>query len=338
VVIVNTQAVGDWMVLVPSLYELSKSVERVDFVANDLAASFLETLPFLRRCRLDAPVQLHYSGLVDFQDTYFGMERAKLSHRISADWRVGVARGGYRPWRFDEHVRKEIIHLTEHASRLLRTCSNPASLNADMAARFKWPSLSDGVELLEKRGWAKDGSLRIGIHAPNKNRLKRWLPERFAELIQSLNQKYAEKSKTGKVRFFVTGLEGERDQTAPILAALPSALRAHVTDLTGELSPAGLIELVRSLDLLVTVDTSLFHIAGMTRTPTIVLFGPTDLRYWSAWGDRQHSLSLELPCRPTENLGRTLALDDRCCPFESPRCMTQIMVSQVMAEAEKLLG
>jgi hypothetical protein len=75
----------------------------------------------------------------------------------------------------------------------------------------------------------------------------------------------------------------------------------------------------------------------MTETPTVGAFGPTLLNYWGPWSPHQRAVSLGLPCRPTEDLGRTLALRDRCCPFDEPRCMTGIDARQLMVAAEPFL-
>ena len=99
--------------------------------------------------------------------------------------------------------------------------------------------------------------------------------------------------------------------------------------------------------LLVSVDTSIVHLARLTQTPNITIFGPTDPYLFGAgdfWGD---SISKfinieEVPCRDNNNLFRrhlswinicTRSISD----CSNPYCINDISVDSVFEEVKETI-
>jgi heptosyltransferase-3 len=64
------------------------------------------------------------------------------------------------------------------------------------------------------------------------------------------------------------------------IAAIKSASRSEVIDLSGKTDLLTLAALVRKARLLVTVDSAPMHFAAAWETPQVVLFGPTNPLHW----------------------------------------------------------
>jgi heptosyltransferase-2 len=113
---------------------------------------------------------------------------------------------------------------------------------------------------------------------------------------------------------------------SPSFAALP------VTDLIAKLSLLETLALLESAALTITHDTGPLHLAGLTSTSILAIFGPTDPR--GRLPQRCNSLALwggeGFACRPCYD-GRDYA------PCHNNGCMQQITPAMVLTEAATLL-
>jgi heptosyltransferase-2 len=104
-----------------------------------------------------------------------------------------------------------------------------------------------------------------------------------------------------------------------------------VHDLIGKLTLQQSLRLLRDAHAVVTHDTGPLHLAGLVRTPTVGLFGPTDPR--RVLGERPNLEVIwggaKLPCRPCYD-GRDYA------PCLRNVCMEEIHVDQVVAALRKV--
>ncbi|MEI6556966.1 MAG: glycosyltransferase family 9 protein [Rhodospirillaceae bacterium] len=107
---------------------------------------------------------------------------------------------------------------------------------------------------------------------------KTWRPERFAALAGQL---------TGPggllpgARVAVLAAAGERDQAAPLLAAIDPARRL---DLVGATDPLEAGACLARCALFIGNDSGLMHIAAAVGTPTLGLFGPSRPEHYRPWG------------------------------------------------------
>lgn len=150
---------------------------------------------------------------------------------------------------------------------------------------------------------------------------KRWPPDRFAELIRMLDGKGYE-----------TVLLGSEDDRS-ILMDLTGDLPASAIELMGRTT---LLEAAAALSrcrLLITNDSSLMHLAGLVRTPTLALFGPTDPLRTGVYPPSTSHRNLVpesvdcSPCHP----------GDRMQSCESGRCMLSIGIDRVWRETARML-
>ena len=108
---------------------------------------------------------------------------------------------------------------------------------------------------------------------------KQWATENFTQLAEKL-------VKIG-YQVGLIGSRGERDRNNTILARCPHKLY----DLTERVSLGQLSALFNRCTLMISNDSGPMHVAAMTGTPVIVLFGPTDDVLWGPLSDKATIIS-----------------------------------------------
>ena len=90
-------------------------------------------------------------------------------------------------------------------------------------------------------------------------------------------------------------------------------MNAPAIDLAGMTDLGEFAAVISALDLLVTNDTGASHVAAATRTPSIVLFGPTRPDRWAPLDRRRHQVldATSYPGAPADGAAalQALALD-----------------------------
>lgn len=158
------------------------------------------------------------------------------------------------------------------------------------------------------------------IHPTTRWAYKQWLPERWAEVADSLATRH------GLRVIFSCG--PAPSEVAHIREILRHAREPHLST-EGRLSLRELARLTQRASLLLCVDTLAAHIGAAMQTPTVVLFAKAKPEAWGPWRCPCVCLTGDCSCR---RLGRMV------CPRDQPyRCVAGIPVAQVLAAAEQLL-
>jgi ADP-heptose:LPS heptosyltransferase len=87
-------------------------------------------------------------------------------------------------------------------------------------------------------------------------------------------------------------------------------MTAAALDLAGMTDLGELAAVISALDLLVTNDTGVSHVAAATRTPSIILFGPTRPDRWAPLDRRRHQVidATSYPGAPADGVAALQAL------------------------------
>jgi ADP-heptose:LPS heptosyltransferase len=148
-----------------------------------------------------------------------------------------------------------------------------------------------------------DGRPVVGLHVGASGPRRRWPAESFARLGDGL-------AAQRQARIVLTGSDQERSLTATVLRAM----KMPAIDLTGMTDLGEFAAVISALDLLVTNDTGASHVAAATRTPSVVLFGPSRPDRWAPLDRRRHRVidAASYPGAPTDGAAalRALAVDD----------------------------
>jgi heptosyltransferase-2 len=146
---------------------------------------------------------------------------------------------------------------------------------------------------------------------------KRWLPERFAEVADSLHREFG-------LRVVLTGGPAEQE----IGRDIEQAIQAPVLNLIGKTSIRQMMAVLASCRLVVTNDSGPMHVAAAFDIPIVAVFGPTDHSTTSPWSKNSRIVRKATACAPCLL---------RQCPTDH-RCMRAITAEDVMQAARALLG
>lgn len=157
----------------------------------------------------------------------------------------------------------------------------------------------------------------IVLHPGAQLPSRRWPPERFAEVADTLS--------SHGWQIAITGTSNE----AAITAAVLGAMTAPALHLTGSTTLGGLAALVARARLVVCNDTGISHVAAAMRTPSTVIASGSDTRRWAPLDrSRHHVLADYPPCRPCAF---------RDCPY-GHTCALNVSVSHVVDAALEQLA
>jgi lipopolysaccharide heptosyltransferase II len=145
---------------------------------------------------------------------------------------------------------------------------------------------------------------------------KRWLPERFAEVVRAVRERT-------QCEWKIFGVEKDR----PVADAILAAADVPCTDLVGKTTLAQLMDELRSCDVLLSNDTGTMHLAAFLGVQTVALFGSTEPALTGPLGEGHRVIRHHVECSPCFL---------RECPIDF-RCMKAIEAAEVTAAIEAIL-
>jgi ADP-heptose:LPS heptosyltransferase len=214
--------------------------------------------------------------------------------------------GRWAPPSLDSYLPyPEHLHETDRHLALMEVLGAPA-----VGRELEFPiSDEDLDEAVAVRARHRLGSDYVLVHPGATSASRRWPPERFAAVADSLA--------SDGLRVAVTGVRGEEAVTAAVVRAM----RAPGRDLCGATSLGGFAALLMGARLLVCSDTGAAHLAAAVGAPAVVVFLSGDPVRWSHGGHRVARVAVG--CNPC------LHLD---CPIDH-RCATRLSPADVLTAA-----
>lgn len=159
-------------------------------------------------------------------------------------------------------------------------------------------------------------TVALGVGSTN-SRAKRWSVERYAELADRLN---------GDLDVNVL-LVGSNDEI-PIAESVLSLAATRPISIVGKTSMDEIAAILSEVDLLISNDMGLAHLAPAVGALTIVIFGPTNPDTTAPFSRNSMVIREPVDCSPCML---------RDCPIDH-RCMTRISVEQVFDQASRTLN
>jgi ADP-heptose:LPS heptosyltransferase len=165
--------------------------------------------------------------------------------------------------------------------------------------------------------------LLVAIHPGSGAPIKSWPVPRWAAVIQTLRARH-------DAEIVLTGGLGERD----LVRQIADLVEPGPLTLAGETTLDQLAALFAACDLVLGGDSGPLHLAAAVGTPTVRLYGPTDVREFGPWPQNGPHVALAagLPCQPCRNL-----LDPPCGATELPACLRAITPEIVAAAIRELI-
>ena len=296
-------------------------------LAWDAAAFLIWT----RRRGIDTVIDLElFSRVTALLTGFAGAERRVGFYRFHNE---GLYRGemlthrvAYNP---HIHIAKNLIALVDALLAPAPQIPYSKTVIADdeLTVSLPKPAEAARAEMLE-RIRAKvpfdPAHQRLVLVNPNASELlphRRWMPERYAELIRRLLAQYPD------LLVAITGALSERAEAE----AMAAACGARCLSLAGHTTLSELPALYSLAAMMVTNDSGPSHFAAASGLPTLVLFGPETPKLYRPLG-RSRAIYAGLACSPcvsASNHRKTACTDNVC--------MQAISVEQVFATMNEML-
>jgi lipopolysaccharide heptosyltransferase II len=324
ILIRSTNWLGDAVMTIPAVRAIKRG--RPDAEVTILAPAKLADL-------WRAVAEVDATLAIEPGESIFALA-ARLRHRFDAAvlfpnslrsaleaWLAGIPRragyrGHHRAWLLDQIYRrkkhgKSPARRPEAASKrhqVFHYLDLAEQLGADVAGPLLPPARPRPANLRPIAGLCPGAE-----YGP----AKRWLPERFAEVMRTVADQ------TG-CQWRIFGVAKDR----PIADAILSRAGVPCEDRVGKTSLAGLIDELAQCDALLTNDTGTMHLAAFLGVPVAALFGSTEPALTGPLGDGHIVLREKVDCSPCFL---------RECPIDFP-CMKAITTEAAATALKTLLA
>lgn len=286
------------------------SPERMNRTFKGSAAEFLRTFKCVFGRRYDYAFDLSNS---DRAKLWIILSGAKV--RSINDWHadLGIRRAVFNRFtHFEWSMQHQVLRDFNAVADVIEPGAVPGPLyiNTDI----------DAGAVVRRLPFMGTTGRYIIIHPVSRWTFKQWLPERWAELADSLTEKL------GYAIVFSSGPDAsETSYISDILGR--TRLPHHFTG--GVLSLRELAYLSKGASLFVGVDTVAMHIAAAVQAPIVALFGPSSEWSWRPWRTRHELVLGDCSCKRTRKF-----VCDKSKPFP---CMEKIAVADVMDAVRRVL-
>lgn len=249
---------------------------------------------------------------------------AILAYLAGIPRRIGFGRSAGSLFYTDRAVRDPARHeVDRNLSLLVPLGIKPASAVRHLKVASD-PVAQEAVDRILKAEGVKPGDCLIGMAPGSVWATKRWLPEGFAAVTDTLMNRSA---LGGKARILLLGSREDGTTTLEIIARC----RQKPVNLAGQ----PLSELVATLSrcrLLIANDNGAMHIGTALGVPVVAIFGSTSPSGgYGPYTKEAEIVEHTLPCRPCGLHGY------RRCPLGHFNCMREITPKEVMAAVERQL-
>ena len=311
ILVITLSNVGDVILTTPVIATLAKEFPgaRIDVMVGPRGKEVFEKdprvfkliiydkhLPISAKRRLQLKLKkLRYDLVADLRNTVFPLLIAP-KHRTSA------------MQRFPAHV---VHSMDKHLYKL-----HALGLTEPERKSYLYIPQKDTafVEQLIKDETISTPTILINPGA--KSHLKRWTPEGFAAVADSLIGEC-------KADVVFIGLEEDRAIVADIIGKMKN--KCH--DLVGKTNLRQLAELLKRSKLIITNDSAPLHLGCAVGANVLAIFGPTDPKKYGPTGEFDTVISKKLHCSPCESA---------TCAYNY-ECMTSINPDEVFDAAKMMI-
>lgn len=347
VLVVRLRSIGDTVLITPSLIALRRFLPgaRIDVLLEDWVAPVLEgfdavdnVLTFSRKSkksRLDVLLKLRRNKYDVVFNLHGGTTSTFFVRAAGAKHRFGFSH--YRYSFLYNHLlssakdfwRAEKIHSAEQHLALLGFAGVPVSDKPKSRLAVTEKALKSLEEKLtagaRRRGEEKNFHSAVRnpqpafalIHPTAAFDTKQWATENFARVAELLHEKGFSiiAIATRKEREVLENLK--RNSLAPILTF-------------DDLTLPEITALASKAKLFVGNDSGIAHIAAAVETPSVVIFGSSNIVHWRPWTNAPNEIVYEkFQCQPCAG--------HFCKEFGEPRCILSVKTESVIESIEKII-
>lgn len=249
-----------------------------------------------------------FSAVVDFHS---GPKSAQLSFISGARKRIGYITPN-RNWAYTHRTPRTFGRTATHSVYNQAKLLEHLGIHIDATALPPYPPITIPAPLLSEtfqQVLATNSQYpAVVIHVGAGNLFRDWGLEHFAALLERLC--------AHQVRVYLVGNGIAEQQKAHQLAQ-----RFPVSDLTGKISIPELLTLIASAAVYFGADSGPLHLASLTNTPIVAIYGPNIPEISGPWRSSHITiLQKTMSCRPCTQ---------RTCIYGIIPCMKNITVDDV---------
>ena len=333
VLVIKLRSIGDTVLATPSLFALKRFLPnaQIDILVEDWVAPLLANHPHvdnvieLQRGSFASRISVARKLRAERYDVVYnlhgGTTATFLTRATGARHRVGFKTYQYAKLH-TELVPSPLLlwgqqktHSVEQQLALLGWTGVPVSDRPRTRLGIAPEATSSVIQHLADAGLA-DSKIAL-IHPAAAFATKRWATENFARVAEYVAQRgYAPVA-------IAAPNEGK------IIEDLLSAASVDILPL--DLSLPEVTVLAARSQLFVGNDSGIAHIAAAVGTPSIVIFGSSNIAHWRPWNRAPAEVVFEeLPCQPCHGYF--------CEKFPQPECILRVPVERVIAAIERCLN
>jgi len=353
VLIVRLRSIGDTVLATPALDALRRFLPeaQIDILLEDWVASVLEgfdavnnVLTFKKddfRSRLQTARQIRRTKYDVAFNLHGGTTATFFVRASGAAHRIGYAENQYK-FLYNHLLssaadfwQKEKTHSAEQQLALLGFVGVPVedkpktrlvvtqkALNSlEKKFNAKTQSGKDAGSFLAESDFDKSAirhspSAFALIHPVAAFETKQWATENFARAADFLHEK--------GLQLVAVATQKERE----VLEKLQRLSQFPIL-VFDDLTLPEITALASKAELFVGNDSGIAHIAAAVQTPSVVIFGSSNIHHWRPWTDAPNEIVSEtMPCQP--------CVGYFCKEFDQPECIRQVSVENVLKAINRL--
>ncbi|MCY7377103.1 MAG: glycosyltransferase family 9 protein, partial [Pyrinomonadaceae bacterium] len=333
ILVVRLRSIGDTVLATPSLIALRRFLPeaRIDVLLEDWVAPVLEgfdavdnvisfkkddlksrlqTAQKLRRNKYEVAFNLHGGTTA----TFF-VRASGAKHRVGwASYQYNFLYTHRLPSPL-EFWQTEHAHSAEQQLALLGFVGVPVSDRP----KSRLTVSESALHSIEKKvsAFSVQRSAFALIHPVAAFDTKQWATENFARVAEFLHGK--------NLSIIAAATKKERG----VLEILQQTSRVPI-QIFDDLTLPEITALASRAKIFVGNDSGIAHIAAAVETPSVVIFGSSNINHWKPWTNAPHEIVYErLPCQPCAGYF--------CQEFGEPECIKRVSVESVIDAIEKVL-
>ena len=284
ILLLQLKRIGDLILTTPAVAALRESfpAAQLTLVVSSECADLLPAIPNVDRTlmarrnardlvlffavaarKFDCCIDFTRNDRSAFLALLSGARRRVVSYRVRQQSKMRA-----RAYSDFVSVRMRDTHTIDYNLALLEPLGVRAA--ASSAPYLHLPQLADEKADALRRD-SKITRPYVILHPGSARREKLWEPERWAEVIDHFGR-------NNDIDLVLTSGPSPNEQAHS--AVIKNNVQQQIIDLSGKTNLLTLAALIGQARLVVTVDSAPMHLAAATRTPQVVLFGPTNPFHW----------------------------------------------------------
>jgi ADP-heptose:LPS heptosyltransferase len=333
VLLVRLRSIGDTVLSTPCIFALRRFLPnaQIDILVEDWVAPVLDDHPHVDNVvvlerggmisRARVARQIRSTGYDVVYNLHGGTTATFLTRASGARHRVGFKTYQYAQLHNHQAPSPLLLwgqqktHSVEQQLALLGWTGVPVT-DRPRTQLAVTPEAARAVDQLLVEAGHADREFAL-LHPAAAFATKQWATENFARVAESIAAR-------GLPSVAIAG-PGERE--------ILSTLQAHasVPIFTFDVSLPEVSALAARSQIFVGNDSGIAHIAAAVGTPSVVIFGSSNVAHWRPWNKTAAEVVLEeMPCQPCHGYF--------CEKFPQPECILRVPVERVMAAIDRVLN